>query len=184
MWNAHRIRRQRNITAPHGRPAIMYMAPHLYGSTDHICQCDPADVQNCQEECATPTHPCDDTVFELCCLLMEELNLNVPENAGNGRALYLRLRQEILQLLWCCMLFPVKLQVLTFSYYFIIYSNLRYFNTIPLLFPFTFCYNTTILVFISHLRLKKVRVTVLYDYNPNIILCKCNVYMLLNKRQM
>lgn len=99
MWNAHRIRTQRNITAPHGRPAIMYMAPHLYGSADHIFRCDPADVQNCQEECVTPTHPCDDTVFELCCLIMDELHLNVPDDAESGRTLYISLRQEILSVL-------------------------------------------------------------------------------------
>ncbi|XP_057203125.1 uncharacterized protein LOC130562244 [Triplophysa rosa] len=99
MWNAHRIRTQRNTIAPHGRPTVMYMAPHLYGSADHIFHSDPADVQNCQEECVTPTHPCDDTVFELCCLIMEELNFIVPEDAKSGRELYLRLRQEMLLML-------------------------------------------------------------------------------------
>ncbi|KAG1930743.1 hypothetical protein F2P79_022072 [Pimephales promelas] len=99
MWNAHRIRAQRNITAPHGRPSIMYMAPHLYGSDDYLFQCNSLDVQNCQEECHMLTYPCDETVFELCCLLMEELHLLPPEDAEEGRNLYIILRREILNLM-------------------------------------------------------------------------------------
>lgn len=99
MWNAHRIRPQRNTTAPHGRPSIMYMAPHLYGSDDYLYQCDGLDVQNCQEECHVMTYPCDETVFELCCLLMQELHLHPPDDAEEARNLYLRLRQEIRNLL-------------------------------------------------------------------------------------
>lgn len=100
MWNAHRIRKQHNQNTPSGCPAILYGAPHLYGTEDHLIHCTDEDIQNCEEECHERSYPCDVTVFELCCILMEENELYVPKTVAEGKELYLKLRQELLCLLY------------------------------------------------------------------------------------
>ncbi|KAK1175702.1 hypothetical protein AOXY_G391 [Acipenser oxyrinchus oxyrinchus] len=85
IWNTHRIRAQRNTTAPQGRPLMMYTVPHLYGAEDHQCPCSMENIANCEEECRTRrNYSCDKTVFELCCLLMDEHRLD-PQITQNKR---------------------------------------------------------------------------------------------------
>ncbi|KAF3847207.1 hypothetical protein F7725_020235 [Dissostichus mawsoni] len=55
-----------------GRPILMFSMPQLYGAAEDRLQCIlPEEVAVCKEEC-TPKgqYPCDETVFELCVLLM------------------------------------------------------------------------------------------------------------------
>lgn len=85
---------------PSGCPAILYRAPHLCGAEDHLHCCSGEDIQNCEEETDQRIYPCDPTVFELCCILMAENDLQPPKNAEEGKDLFLRLRQEILNLLY------------------------------------------------------------------------------------
>ncbi|RXM97087.1 Sodium/potassium/calcium exchanger 3 [Acipenser ruthenus] len=100
IWNTHRIRAQRNSTAPQGRPLMMYTVPHLYGAEDHLCPCTMENIVNCEEECRTRrNYSCDKTVFELCCLLMDEHTLDPPDNTEQATDLYITLRQEIRDLL-------------------------------------------------------------------------------------
>ncbi|KAK6477179.1 hypothetical protein HHUSO_G22073 [Huso huso] len=100
IWNTHRIRAQRNSTAPQGRPLMMYTVPHLYGAEDHLCPCTMENIVNCEEECRTRrNYSCDKTVFELCCLLMDEHRLDPPDNTEQATDLYITLRQEIRDLL-------------------------------------------------------------------------------------
>ncbi|MGH0143290.1 UNVERIFIED_CONTAM: hypothetical protein FKN15_078329 [Acipenser sinensis] len=100
LWNTHRIRAQRNSTAPQGRPLMMYTVPHLYGFEDHLCPCTMENIVNCEEECRTRrNYSCDKTVFELCCLLMDEHRLDPPDNTEQATDLYITLRQEIRDLL-------------------------------------------------------------------------------------
>ncbi|XP_039617552.1 uncharacterized protein LOC120534210 isoform X2 [Polypterus senegalus] len=95
LWNMHRIRPQRNSNSPHGKPFIMYTVPHLYGAEDNFCPCSVQDIEVCEEECQTRQYPCDQTVFELCCLLMTELQLDPPDKAEEATYLYISLREQI-----------------------------------------------------------------------------------------
>ncbi|MGH0137101.1 UNVERIFIED_CONTAM: hypothetical protein FKN15_062854 [Acipenser sinensis] len=100
IWNTHRIRAQRNSTAPQGRPLMMYTVPHLYGAEDHLCPCTMENIVNCEEKCnKRRNYSCDKTVFELCCLLMDEHRLDPPDNTEQATDLYITLKQEIRDLL-------------------------------------------------------------------------------------
>lgn len=52
----------------------------------------------CKEECTPKSqYPWDDTVFDLCCLLMQEKGWDAPKDAFSAAELYILLRTEILQ---------------------------------------------------------------------------------------
>ncbi|XP_029977959.1 uncharacterized protein LOC115410444 [Sphaeramia orbicularis] len=95
-WNSHRIRMRPGYGMFGGRPVLMYTVPQLYGGEDKLQPVIPEETMICKEEC-TPKgqYPCDETVFELCTLLMEEHGWDAPVNAPTTAELYLRLRSEI-----------------------------------------------------------------------------------------
>ena len=76
LWNSHRIRQSRSSVAPSGKPLMMYNLPHLYGTTNQLCAIDERTVQEVQVLCSYKCIPCDETVFELCNILMEEQTIN------------------------------------------------------------------------------------------------------------
>lgn len=72
----------------------------MCGAEDHLIPCSEEDIQNCEEECHERIYPCDITVFELCCILMEENELHKPKTIVESKELYLKLRQELHCLLY------------------------------------------------------------------------------------
>lgn len=55
-------------------------------------------VDMCKEECQQRgPYSCDETVFSLCCVIMEENFLFPPSTADEGLELYLFLREYILR---------------------------------------------------------------------------------------
>lgn len=100
LWNCHRIRPSRNAVSPSGRPLLMHSIPQLFGSTDHLKAVHPQQVQLCREECLPRgPFPCEETVFDICCLIMSENHLHPPTTAEEVMELYLFLRAHIYTLL-------------------------------------------------------------------------------------
>ena len=96
MWNTHRIRPCRNRIISSGRPTLMYNLPYLYGAQSHACRVTDDQIAVCQTECKPKTNfPCDETIFELCCVLMEEAKYEVPSDPDKKVQLYLFLRHSV-----------------------------------------------------------------------------------------
>ncbi|XP_016336667.1 uncharacterized protein LOC107684819 [Sinocyclocheilus anshuiensis] len=97
LWNTHRIRRCRNAVAPSGRPLMMYHLPQLFGARDYLKPVSQEAVEACREECLQRgPYSCDETVFTLSCLLMEENHLHPPTTPDEAIELYLFLRSCII----------------------------------------------------------------------------------------
>lgn len=98
-WNTHQIRPRPAHGMHGGRPILMFSMPQLYGAgEDKLQPVLPEEVAVCKEEC-TPKgqYPCDETVFELCILLMDENGWDAPLDAYAAAELYSLLRNEILE---------------------------------------------------------------------------------------
>jgi hypothetical protein len=76
---------------------MMYMCERLYGVDNFLCHVSNEEIEACVQEC-TPKGPlpCDETVFELSTLLMEESGRRKPERGEEAVLLYQFLRQNIL----------------------------------------------------------------------------------------
>lgn len=97
LWNSHRIRPVRNKTSPSGRPIMMYTCPELYGSQDYINVVPRVHIDSCLEECVHKSpFICDETVFEISTMIMEDNNLQKPKCGETAAVLYQTLRREIL----------------------------------------------------------------------------------------
>ena len=97
LWNTHMIRPRRNQRSPSGLHVMMYTAPHLYGAQDHICQSENEDLRICKEESREKgEYPCDDTVYDICCLLMAENDWSATHDVTAAIELYNLLRDCIL----------------------------------------------------------------------------------------
>ncbi|KAJ8245053.1 hypothetical protein GJAV_G00276110 [Gymnothorax javanicus] len=96
VWNAHRIRPSKNPTVPSGIPNIMFSAPHLWGADDHIVRVNAIDLATAKQTCKFLTAiPCDEDIFDLCTITMEESGLGFPNNISDALDLYMSLRDVI-----------------------------------------------------------------------------------------
>lgn len=96
LWNMHRIRRQRNAIAPHGRPILMYNLPEQFGGTDHLKNVSRRQIRLCKDECTfRDRSPCDETVFEIACMIMAENNISSPADPREALEIYKILRRYI-----------------------------------------------------------------------------------------
>lgn len=74
----------------------MFMAPQLWGTENFIVEQSSDDLQTAQEACVFLTAvPCDEEVFDLCAILMEERQLSFTKDRLDALALYLALRDAI-----------------------------------------------------------------------------------------
>jgi hypothetical protein len=100
IWDSHIIRPSRNENVPHGRPNVMYTVPELYAAQDYqinVCQ---EDINNCKEECTfRKSIACDEDLFHLCCEIMGQQNLPLPNDPYKALDLYIDLRRHIKNLL-------------------------------------------------------------------------------------
>ncbi|KAJ8317348.1 hypothetical protein KUTeg_005252 [Tegillarca granosa] len=96
LWNIHTIRKSTNDQLCHGRPVTMYTTPTLYDTRDYSVPVERVLIEACREECTFKTEICcDREVHELCRLIMDENDWQMPENAISARHLYTALRIEI-----------------------------------------------------------------------------------------
>ena len=102
-WNNHKIRKSPNQNIPNGRPHLLYSSPHIVGAQNFMCPVTMEEVIICEEECQTiPLHNCDETVDELCQLLVDEQNLQnyyaTEDTAVDSKIeIYKHLRSQILE---------------------------------------------------------------------------------------
>lgn len=96
VWNCHRIRRTTRADLPNGRPFLMYTAPDLYGVNDCFKEVNLDHVDLCDLECVKKTNIlCDEVVYRLCAITLEEMRLILPSDPYDMCDLYISLRQEI-----------------------------------------------------------------------------------------
>lgn len=102
-----------------GHPVLMYTVPQVYGAEDKLKTVNLEEVAVCKDECISKSQfPCDETVFELCVLLMQENGWDAPTDAFDAAELYTSLRTVImkkyLKMGFTC---PHLLATLLHSYY-------------------------------------------------------------------
>ncbi|CAK6970288.1 uncharacterized protein LOC119785590 [Scomber scombrus] len=95
-WNTHRIRPATSRGQSGGRPILLYTAPQISGGEDRLKLFNQEEVDLCKEECTPKGQlPCDETVYDLSTLLVQENGWNTPKDAFEAAELYTLLREEI-----------------------------------------------------------------------------------------
>lgn len=78
----------------------MYALPEMYNVNDCLCPVPLEEIIICESECTPKNgYPCEQNLFELCCIIMDELHLEAPTNSEEAVNLYLVLRAEVHSLL-------------------------------------------------------------------------------------
>ena len=94
-WNGHRIvTRDKDVVG--GRPVLLYTVPELYATENFGRPVDVRDSHDILEECVTQNLPCDEDVFNICVLYMEENRLQIPADPYQTVDLYINLRDHLL----------------------------------------------------------------------------------------
>ena len=97
VWNTHLIRRTKNQNVPNGRPIVLHSLPALFGTEDQLQNIRPEYVDACKEEITERIYPCDEDIYHLCQLYMNENNLHLDEDPYICCDLYITLRNILLQ---------------------------------------------------------------------------------------
>ncbi|KAG5884206.1 hypothetical protein JTB14_030808 [Gonioctena quinquepunctata] len=87
-WNTHRITGKKTSVAPKGRPFIMFELPELYGTRDYLFPISQDDIQICREECKYIEYPCDEDVYNLCKIIIEEKSFSLQNDPFKCVELY------------------------------------------------------------------------------------------------
>lgn len=74
----------------------MYTLPEMYGAEDNLKTIDLEKLALCKEDCTPKGDFYDETVFDICCLLLQEKGWDAPKDAFSAAELYTLLRTEIL----------------------------------------------------------------------------------------
>ncbi|CAH0563093.1 unnamed protein product [Brassicogethes aeneus] len=96
-WNTHSISGSRNAVSPRGRPVIIFELPELYHTTNFLCDFDNQLIEACERECQYFKMPCETDIYELCKILMNEKNIEIPQDAYAAAELYLKLKSTFLE---------------------------------------------------------------------------------------
>ena len=79
---------------------MMFNVPEMYGTVDYLLPVDDDKMSICEDRCRFKSQfPCDEDVFQLCCILMEENGLRFPSNPDEAIHVYKTLRQALSQAL-------------------------------------------------------------------------------------
>lgn len=96
-WNSHKIRKSKNSISPSGRPMTMFKMPQHYSTESYFKYVDEKDLEVCEEECIFNTHiTFDETLNEICQIIITEENLNVTNDPYELVNIYIKLRNTIL----------------------------------------------------------------------------------------
>jgi hypothetical protein len=64
---------------------LIYTMPETYGGEECLCVVEEADIDLCQEETTSKDgYPCAKDLFELCCILVDELNLEITSDPDDA----------------------------------------------------------------------------------------------------
>lgn len=70
----------------------MHCVPELYNTIDYMCTVDEESVEVCLEECTFLEYPCEEDVYELACMYMQENTWRNPNDAYEAADLYILIR--------------------------------------------------------------------------------------------
>jgi len=87
------------MTCVLGKPFLLYHTPEIAGRHNQLKEVSRVETEVCMELCQEKDYPCDQDVFDLCCDLMIENNLETPSDPDAGVQLYCARRESILLLL-------------------------------------------------------------------------------------
>ena len=100
IWNRHKIRPQKNVASPSGRPQVLFRVPQLQGRRDYICPVDEDELEVCIGEACFRDHMnCDETVHDMCTTIVDADDLPEVTDIHSAKERYLHLRQRLLELL-------------------------------------------------------------------------------------
>ncbi|VDI11446.1 Hypothetical predicted protein [Mytilus galloprovincialis] len=88
IWNAHKIRKNNKQHGVYGRPYVLYSVPEVYGTSDYVTSPDIDEVEICLEQSTYCSLPCDEDIYDLANLYMEELGHSLPTDAFEAATLY------------------------------------------------------------------------------------------------
>ena len=75
---------------------MMYTLPQLFGAREYLKEVSQQKIEACRQECLQRgPYPCDDSVFDICCITMAENSLHPPTSPEEAIALYMFLRAYI-----------------------------------------------------------------------------------------
>ncbi|KAK5647929.1 hypothetical protein RI129_002821 [Pyrocoelia pectoralis] len=99
-WNTHKISGSKNSVCPRGRPFIMYHMPQLFGTKNYLCQLPRQPVDMFDEHCTFFNNiPCDEDVYQLAAIVMDEERLTIAKEPSSAIHLYLNLRSKMLNMI-------------------------------------------------------------------------------------
>ncbi|CAC5402253.1 unnamed protein product [Mytilus coruscus] len=70
-----------------GRPYVLYSIPEVYGTSDYVRSPDIDEVEICLEQSTYCSLPCDEDIYDLANLYMEEIELGLPTDAFEAATL-------------------------------------------------------------------------------------------------
>ena len=68
-WNLHKIREQKNVVVPLGKPDLLYLLPEINGHKDYGTPVVKDDVLACKEMYGSSKKICSEDFFELLSLI-------------------------------------------------------------------------------------------------------------------
>lgn len=100
IWNSHRIRQTKNANVPGGRPVSLFFTHNIYGVENFLIPVSNDDVELYKNECKFVELPCNENMYDLCSIIMEEKHWNQSSNDHwEALDLYLKLRDEVRRLI-------------------------------------------------------------------------------------
>ena len=100
MWDSHIVRPSRFGNGPFGRPLSLYTLPEEEDTQQFLCPVDIAEINACKNQCVFQDKlPCDTDVFGFCCIILEEINLEISDDVFDRLDLYVMLREYITEII-------------------------------------------------------------------------------------
>ena len=98
-WNKHRIRRTRMSEDSNGVPDVMYFLPNRYKEEKRRKEIEDADLLLSREFISEPPYyGCSNEFAELACIIINELQIDMPKGKESAEQLYFRIKDEIASL--------------------------------------------------------------------------------------
>ena len=102
-WNQHRIRRIRMSEGSEGVPDFMYFLPNRYGKWNRRDEIEDVDLKLSLEFISEPPYYwCSNEFAELACIIIHELQIDMPKDKESAEQLHFRIKDEITSLHWWC----------------------------------------------------------------------------------
>ena len=85
-----------------GVPDVMYFLPNRSGKENRRSEIEDADLLLWREFISEPLYyGCSNEFAELACIIINELQIDMPKDKESAEQLYFRIKDEITSLHWC-----------------------------------------------------------------------------------